>query len=122
MHAAGPVERLGIMICRDTNSSWAWTRVLTQNPQIIASPNLRDSVAKYGADFGAMAVEAGVPIVVACGDPQSESFILNRRGEVVAFLKGEEGVLVADVALAPEDPALRTFDVIHNSFVVTPEF
>jgi len=121
MHRAGTLERMGVMICRDSNSSWAWTRVLTQNPELIVSPNLRDSVVKYGADFGAMAAKAGVPIVVACGDPQSESFIVNRRGEVVAFINDQEGVVTAEVDLAPRDPALVSFDVIHNSFVVPPK-
>ncbi|HOJ32651.1 MAG TPA: nitrilase-related carbon-nitrogen hydrolase [Candidatus Hydrogenedentes bacterium] len=122
MHKAGPIERMGILICRDSNSSWAWTRVLTQNPQIIVSPNLRDSVVKYGADFGAMAALSGVPMVVACGHPESESFIVNRRGEVVAFLNDREGAIVADVELAPRDPMLVSFDVVHNSFVVPPEY
>ncbi len=122
MHKAGPVDRLAVMICRDTDKSWAWTRVLTQNPQIIASPNLRDSVTKYGADFGAMAAKSGVPVVVACGHPASESFIINRRGEVVAFLNEKEGVIVADVELAPEDPSLISIDVVHNTFVVIPEY
>lgn len=121
MHQAGQLDRLAVMICRDTNSSWAWTRVLTQNPEIIASPNLRDSVTKYGADFGAMAAASGVPVVVVSGHPASESFIVNRRGEVVAFLNDREGVIVADVELAPRDPSLRSFDVVHNTFVVLPE-
>lgn len=121
MHVAGPVKRLGIMICRDTDKSWAWSRVLTQNPQIIASPNLRDSVTKYGADFGAMAARYGVPMIVATGHPESESFIVNRRGEVVAFINGREGVIVADVELAPHNPALTPIDVIHNTFAVIPE-
>jgi predicted amidohydrolase len=121
MHAAGPVERMGIMVCRDTDKSWAWSRVLTQNPQIIASPNLRDSVTKYGADFGAMAARYGVPMVVATGHPASESFIINRRGEVVAFINDREGVIVADVALAPPNPAFEPIDVVHNTFVVIPE-
>lgn len=121
MHAAGPIDRMGIMICRDTDKSWAWSRVLTQNPQIIASPNLRDSVTKYGADFGAMAGRYGVPIVVATGHPASESLIINRRGEVAAFINDREGVIVADVELAPPNPAFESIDVIHNTFVVIPE-
>lgn len=121
MHAAGPVQRMGIMICRDTDKSWAWSRVITQNPQIIASPNLRDSVTKYGADFGAMAARHGVPIVVATGHPASESFIINRRGEVAAFINDREGVIVADVELAPQDPALQPVTVMHNTFFAAPE-
>ncbi|MCL5269906.1 MAG: hypothetical protein M1457_04970, partial [bacterium] len=38
MHAIGAIERSGIMICRDSFTNYAWTRVLSQDPQIIFHP------------------------------------------------------------------------------------
>lgn len=114
MHRLGAIERAAVMICRDTNSSWAWSRVITQDPQIVFSPNLRDSIVKYGCDMPAMAKKYGVPIVAASGHPQSESMIIDRDGRIVDFENQVERALVAEVALADTHPGYQAIEVVQN--------
>lgn len=81
---------------------------------MIFSPNLRSSIVKYGADLPAMAKRYGVPIVAACGHPESESLIVDRDGTVVDMESEKERVLVGEVTLADEHPEYITYEVINN--------
>lgn len=112
--AAGEVERIAIMICRDARTNWAWTRVLSQDPKILFSPNLRSSIMKYGADFPAMAKKYGLPIVAADGHPESESLIIDRDGSIIDMETEKERVLIGEVSLADDHPEYIKFEVVHN--------
>ena len=114
MYSAGEIERIAIMICRDARTNWAWTRVLSQDPKIMFSPNLRSSIMKYGADFPAMAKKYGLPIVAACGHPDSESLIIDRDGSIIDMETETDRVLIGEVTLADDHPEYTSFEVIHN--------
>jgi predicted amidohydrolase len=114
MYQAGEIERIAIMICRDARTNWAWTRVLSQDPKILFSPNLRSSITKYGADFPAMAKKYGLPIVAADGHPESESMIIDRDGNILDMETAIDRVLIGEVILADDHPGYTTFEVVHN--------
>jgi len=114
MHSMGEIERVGIMICRDSSTSWAWGRVLSQDPQMILHPNLRSSIVTYGANLPAMAKRYGVPIVAPCGHPESESFIVDRDGTIVDIETEKERVLMGEVTLADKHPEYTVFEVVQN--------
>lgn len=114
MHAMGELKRVGIMICRDSASSWAWSRVLSQDPQIIFHPNLRSSLTKYGANLPYMAKRYGVPIVAPDGHPESESMIIDRNGTILDVETQTERPLVAEVTLAGAHPNYVKFEVLDN--------
>ncbi len=114
MYSAGEIERIGIMICRDARTNWAWSRVLSQDPKILFSPNLRSSIMKYGADFPAMAKKYGLPIVAPDGHPESESIIVDRDGSIIDMETESERVLMGEVTLADDHPGYVEFEVIHN--------
>jgi len=113
MHSMGELKRVGIMICRDSATSWAWGRVLSQDPQIIFQPNLRSSIMKYGADLPAMAKKYGVAIVAPCGHPESESLIVDRDGRIVDVETEKERALIGEVRLADEHPEYVVFEVMQ---------
>jgi predicted amidohydrolase len=114
MHKAGDIARIGVMICRDSFSNWAWSRVLSQDPQIIFHPNFRDSITRYGPDLPAMAKKYELPIVAADGHPKSESMIVDVDGTIVDFEQATERSLVGEVALADEHPHYINFKKIDN--------
>ena len=114
MHSMGEIERVGIMICRDSATGWAWGRLLSQDPRIIFQPNLRSSIMKYGADLPAMAKRYAVPIVAPCGHPESESLIVDRDGTIVDMEAEKERVLLGEVTLADEHPEYMVFEVLQN--------
>ena len=114
MYKAGGIDRIAMMICRDARTNWAWTRVLSQDPKILFSPNLRSSIMKYGADFPAMARRYGLPIVAADGHPDSESLIIDRNGSIIDIETQKDRILMGDVTLADDHPEYITFEVIHN--------
>jgi predicted amidohydrolase len=114
MYRAGEIERIAIMICRDARTNWAWSRVLSQDPEILFSPNLRSSIMKYGANFPAMAEKYGLPIVAPCGHPESESLIVDRDGSIIDMETEMERVLIGEVTLADDHPEYMPFEVIHN--------
>lgn len=114
MFQAGEIERIAIMICRDARTNWAWTRVLSQDPKILFSPNLRSSITRYGADFPAMAKKYGLPIVAADGHPESESMIIDRDGSILDMETAADRILIGEVTLADDHPGYTTFEVVHN--------
>jgi predicted amidohydrolase len=114
MYRAGEIQRVAIMICRDSRTSWAWSRVLSQDPKILFSPNLRSSIMKYGADLPAMAKKYGLPIVAADGHPDSESLIIDRDGSIVDMETETDRVLIGKVTLADDHPEYTVFEVVHN--------
>lgn len=120
MHKAGEIDRIGMMICRDMNTNWAWTRVMSQDPQVIFSPNLRDSIMIYGGDFRSMSEKYGVPVVACSGHPDSETVIVDRDGMIVGLETKVERAVVADVTLAKDHPEYKTFDVIQNTYYMNP--
>ncbi len=114
MHRMGELDRVGIFICRDSRSNWSWTRMLSQDPQIIFHPNLRSSIMKYGANLPEMAKRYGVPICAPDGHPESESLIIDRDGTILEMETETERALIAEVELADEHPEYVTFEVVHN--------
>jgi predicted amidohydrolase len=114
MHKMGALERVGIFICRDSRTNWAWTRMLSQDPQIIFHPNLRSSIMQYGANLPEMAKRYGVPICAPDGHPESESLIIDRDGTILEMETEKERALIAEVELADEHPEYVTFEVTHN--------
>ena len=115
MHSAGDLKRIGIMICRDTFSNWAWARVLCQDPQIIFHPNLRGSLTQYGPNLPATANKWQVPVVAADGHPDSESMIVDRDGTIVDIETEKERVLIGEVTLADDHPNYVSFERIDNN-------
>jgi predicted amidohydrolase len=114
VYQAGEIERIAIMICRDARTNWAWSRVLSQDPKILFSPNLRSSIMKYGANFPAMARKYGLPIIAPDGHPESESLIIDRDGSIIDMETEKERVLMGEVTLADDHPEYVKFEVIHN--------
>ncbi|MFC1736264.1 carbon-nitrogen hydrolase family protein [Candidatus Hydrogenedentota bacterium] len=114
MHPMGDIKRAAILICRDSSSNWAWSRVLSQDPQILFHPNLRSSIMKYGANLPHMAKKYGLPIVAPDGHPESESLIIDRDGTIIDIETKKERVLYGEVTLADEHPEYMVFEVELN--------
>ncbi len=115
MHSAGKLKRIGIMVCRDSFSNWAWSRVMCQDPQIIFHPNLRDSLTRYGPNLPATAKKFEIPVVAADGHKDSESMIVDRDGTIVDIETEKERVLIGEVTLADDHPNYVSFERVDNN-------